>query len=93
MPVGWFDVIVNVVEVNVVQITAPLRQWALQKGAVGVQPELGHPFRFALHPGDLFDDVFIQPLTRLEDVVLGDAEAIFVIVEIDIKCSSHSFLS
>src|SRR5438552_76640 len=44
------------------------------------QPELGHPLRLVLHPGDLFDDLWAQASLGLEDELLRVKEAVLLLV-------------
>ena len=68
--VGRLDVVVDVVEVDAAHVPAPVGHGPAGELVVGLQPELAHPVRLALHPGHLLDDVLVQAALRLEDVVL-----------------------
>ena len=77
--VGGLDVVVDVVEVDLRHVAAPVGHRALLEVAVGLEPEVEHPVGLALHPRHLADDVLVQALLGLEDVVLVVAPAELVL--------------
>src|SRR5439155_24103021 len=70
MLLGSADVVVNVLEVDVVQDPAPLRQRACEEVVERLVPELAHPGRLVLVLGDRLDDLVRDAAARLEEVVL-----------------------
>src|SRR5690348_7377423 len=56
-PVGGSEVVVDVVEVDVGQVSSPLGHGSLDEVVVGSKPELSHPFRLFLHVRNLFDSL------------------------------------
>src|SRR5207249_4775958 len=68
---GGPDEVVDVVEVDVREVGAPPRHRTLHEVPVRLQPGLPHPLGLALEPGDLLDDLLVQPPLRREHVVCG----------------------
>ena len=60
--IGGFDVVVDVVEVEFGQISAPFRHRFLLEYLVGFQAILAHPIRLALDVAHLVDNFWIQTL-------------------------------
>ena len=67
-PLGGADEVVDVVEVDLVQIGAPLRNGAGEEVVERLEPELAHPLRLVLVLGDVLDELAAEALRRLEDV-------------------------
>jgi hypothetical protein len=67
---GRADVVVDVLEVDVVDVAAPLRQRARKEVVERLVAELPHPVRLVLVLRDRLDDLVIQPASGLEEVVL-----------------------
>ncbi len=73
---GGADEVVDVVEVDLVEIGAPLRHRAGEEVVERLQPEVAHPLRLVLVLGDVLDELAAEPLRRLVDVAgLGIVEA------------------
>jgi hypothetical protein len=77
---GRADVIEDVLEVDVVQVPAPLRQRAGQEVVERLVAELPHPVRLVLVRRDRVDQLVREAPAGLEEVVLGDVEAVFDLV-------------
>ncbi len=80
---GWADVVVDVLEVDVVQVPAPLRQRAREEVVERLVAELPHPVRLVLVLRDRLDDLVVQPAAGLEEIVLrlvGIREAVLALV-------------
>ena len=76
---GRLDVVEDVLEVDLRQVAAPLRQRAREEVVERAVPELPHPLRLVLVRGDRLDDLVVQAAARLEEVVLrlvGVGEAV-----------------
>ena len=71
---GRLDVVVDVVEVDCAEVTAPCRHRFGEEDVQTLVTEVAHPLRLALHLRDLFDDLVREALARLEDIVFGLAE-------------------
>ena len=65
-PVGGFDVVVDVVKVELRQIAAPLRHRLLLENLVCVEPILAHPVGFFLDVAHLIDDFLVQTFPGFE---------------------------
>src|SRR5690606_2893384 len=74
LTVGGAHVVVNLVEVQLRQVGAPVGHRLLTEDLQGPQADLGHPFGLLLQPGDLLDDLLIETLAGLEHVIGGIAE-------------------
>ena len=81
--VGGLDVVEDVVEVDARHVAAPPRHGSAPEALVGLEAEVAHPVRLALHPGHLADDRLAQALGGLEDVVLLVAPAELVAAEVE----------
>jgi hypothetical protein len=73
---GRLDVVVDVVEVDVGQVSAPHRQRPREEVVEAPVPELPHPVGLVLVGRDGVDQLVVDPAPRLEEVVLGDGEAV-----------------
>src|SRR5439155_3606417 len=67
---GRADVVVDVLEVDLVEVAAPLRQGTREEVVEGLVPELPHPVRLLLVFGDRLDDLVRDAAARLEEVGL-----------------------
>ena len=67
---GRADVVVDVLEVDVVQVPAPLRQLPGEEVVERLVPELAHPVGLVLVLGDRLDDLVRDSTAGLEEVVL-----------------------
>ena len=79
---GRLDVVEDVLEVDVVQVAAPLRQRAREEVVETLVPELAHPVGLVLVLGDRLDQLVREPATGLEEIVLrlvGVREAVLVL--------------
>ena len=70
---GRADVVVDVLEVDVVDVAAPLRQRARKEVVERLVAELPHPLRLVLVLRDRLDDLVVQPAAGLEEVVPGSS--------------------
>ncbi len=68
---GRSDVVVDALEVDVVQVPAPLRQRAREEVVERLVPELAHPVGLVLVLRYRLDDLVRDAATGLEEVVLG----------------------
>ena len=94
--VGRPQVIEDVLEVDHAEVCAPRRHRLLAEDLEGAKPELQHPLRLLLHPRDLLDDLWIQAALGLEDEVLGDGEAVLLLVigaNVDFRYCRHQATS
>ena len=74
-------VVEDVLEVDLVQVgRRPGGHRLLVEDVQRAQAELEHPLRLVLVGRDLLDDLAIQAALRLEDVLLGIAEAVLVVL-------------
>src|SRR5213076_1815558 len=73
---GRLDVVEDVVEVDVAQVAAPLRERTREEVVQALVPELAHPVRLVLVRRDRVDELVRHAAARLEEVVLGDGEAV-----------------
>src|SRR6185437_281060 len=80
------DVVVDIVEVNGAEVTAPGGHRALQEMIETLMAEVAHPLRFALELADLLDNLVRETLTRLEDVVFRLAKAPLILFEVAADC-------
>ncbi len=80
------DVVVDVVEVDVVEQATPTPRWngAPEEPLVGLEPEIEHPLRLALHPRHVSDHVLAEALLRLEGVIVLVVPTQLVGAEIDV---------
>ena len=79
---GRLDVVVDVVEVDTVEVTAPGWHRPAGEPLVRLQPEIQHPLRFVLHRGNGADHVIVEALFGLVGVVLLVTPAELVAAEI-----------
>jgi hypothetical protein len=77
---GRPDVVVDVLEVDAGEVAAPKRHRACLEVLERLQAEVAHPLRLVLVLGDRRDDLARKPPLGLEEVVLGIAEAVAVLV-------------
>src|SRR5207248_2553839 len=70
------DVVEDVLEVDVAEVAAPLRQRPREEVVEALVPELPHPVRLVLVRGDRVDQLVAEAPAGLEEVVLGDGEAV-----------------
>jgi hypothetical protein len=77
---GRADVIEDVVEVDLVQVPAPLGQRTGEEVVERLVAELPHPVGLVLVRGDRVDQLVREPAPGLEEVVLGDVEAVLDLV-------------
>ncbi|MCG3121557.1 MAG: hypothetical protein ALAOOOJD_04712 [bacterium] len=75
------DIIMNVVEVEIVQVAAPLRHGAFHKMIQRFQTDVAHPFRFLFVFGNLFDNAPAQAFAAFEDVFFRIGKAVFIIID------------
>src|ERR671917_2148580 len=76
------DVVVDLLEVQVREVAAPLRGRLLEERLERLEPVLEHPLRLVLVLGDHGDDLRVYPLARgPEEVLLGIVESVLVLVE------------
>src|SRR5215210_3087270 len=76
------DVVVDLIEVQVVQVAAPLRGRLLVERLESLQPKLEHPLGLVLVLGDHGDDLRVDALPGgLEEVFLRVPETVLVLVE------------
>src|SRR5207253_3164679 len=73
---GRLDVVEDVVEVDVAEIAAPLGQRSREEVVEALVPELAHPVRLVLVRRDRVDELVRHTAARLEEIVLGDGEAV-----------------
>ena len=71
----WLNVVIDIVEVNARQISAPGWHWTFHKMFQALEAELPHPTGFALHFGDLFNDLTVKSFLGLECIVFGYMES------------------
>src|SRR6058998_3328766 len=67
---GRADVVVDVLEIDVVQVSAPLRQRPCEEVVERLVTELAHPGRLVLVLRDRLDDLVRDAAARLEEIVL-----------------------
>ena len=77
---GRLDVVEDVVEVDLGDVAAPRGQRARVEVVERLVPELAHPVRLVLVRGDRVDELVREPAAGLEEVVLGDVEAVLDLV-------------
>src|SRR4029077_11170424 len=90
------EVIEDVLEVDHAQVRAPGGHRLLAEDLERAEPLCQHPLGLLLHPRDLFDDLWVQAALGLEDVVLGDEEAVLLLViraDVDFGNSGHQLAS
>jgi hypothetical protein len=76
------DVVVDLVEVQVREVAAPLRGRPVQERLERLEPVLQHPLRLVLVPGDHGNDLRVYTLPRgPEEVILRIVESELVLVE------------
>jgi hypothetical protein len=63
---GRLDVVEDVLEVDVVQVAAPLRQRTREEVVEALVPELAHPVRLVLVLGDRLDQLVREPRPDLK---------------------------
>jgi hypothetical protein len=73
---GRLDVVEDVLEVDVAEIAAPLGQRPREEVIEALVAELAHPVRLLLVRRDRVDELVRDAAARLEEVVLGDGEAV-----------------
>ena len=73
---GRLDVVEDVVEVDLAEIAAPLGHRAGIEIVEALVPELAHPVRLVLVRRDRVHELVRDAAPRLEEVVLGDGEAV-----------------
>ena len=85
LPLGGLEVVVDVVEVDVGHVRGePLEHRLALEALQRVEPELRHPLRLVLLPGDVADDGLVEALLGRVDVVVGAVvPAELVLAEID----------
>src|SRR5439155_15493654 len=80
---GRADVVIDVLEVDLVQVAAPLREGTREEVVERLVAELAHPVRLVLVLGDRLDNLVGDAASGLEEVVLGlvrVGEAVLVLV-------------
>ena len=90
------DVVEDVLEIEVIEVTAPARQRLGLEDLQRLEPKLPHPVGLVLDRRDLFDDLDVEPLAAGEDVVVGRVvEPVLVIADRDVGLgvSGHVGLS
>src|SRR5690606_26890814 len=89
---GGTHVVIDLVEIQVGQVRAPVGHRLLAEDLQGPQADLRHPLGLLLHPGDLLDDLFAQTLARLEHIIRGVAETppLFVIGVKVLQLAGHT---
>ena len=75
------DIIHQVVQVKIGNIRSPIGHRALLKMFKALEPVIQHPFRFALHRGNLADNFLIQPFLGFEDRNIRILKGISLIVQ------------
>src|SRR5690606_20948951 len=75
------DEVVDVVEVDTAEISAPRGHWLAEEDFVCLQAILRHPCRLVLHLANLAHDVGVQTLLTLESIeVIRVAETVFLLI-------------
>jgi len=77
---GRLDVVVDRLEVDLAEIATPGRHRPGEEVVERVVAELPHPVGLVLVRGDRLDELVRQPLAGLEEVVLGNVEAVLLLV-------------
>ena len=72
---GGLDVVVDLIELDVGEVAAPVGQGPLPEVVQGLEADGAHPLRLLLHPGDLFHHFLREAALGLEYVLLGVVEA------------------
>ena len=67
---GGLYIKVNLIEIKVLQGRPPVWHRSLQEVLEGLQAELKHPLRLALHARNIFNNFAVQTLLRLERIVI-----------------------
>src|SRR5579864_4470387 len=70
----WLDIVIDIVKVNVRQISAPGWHRTFLEEIQALEAEVAHPTGFALHLGDLLNDLSCQPFFGLECIIFGYME-------------------
>ena len=78
---GGADEVLDVVEVDVVELGAPGRHRLAAEELVALQPQVEHPLRLALQPGDVGDDLRGQATLRRRAGNIGIGPAPLVATE------------
>src|SRR5205823_13424079 len=73
---GRLDVVEDVLEVDVAEVAAPLRQRPREEVVEALVAELPHPVRLVLVRRDRVDELMRESAPGLEEIVLGDREAV-----------------
>src|SRR5207245_6025485 len=74
------EVVEDVLEVDHREVRAPRGHGLLAEDLERAETHLRHPLRLLLHPRDLLDDLGVQAALGLEDVLLGNEEAVLLLV-------------
>ncbi|MMZ62849.1 hypothetical protein D1872_250750 [compost metagenome] len=85
------NIVLNIVKIQLIQISAPTRERHLFELFQGFQPEVQHPFRFFLNTGNFRDDFAGQAFPRLENRLVLIPEAIFILFQLR-RLLSHAAL-
>src|SRR5439155_12211709 len=96
LALGRLQVVEDVLEVDHREVGAPVRHRLLAEDLQGAEPELRHPLGLLLHPGDLLDDLLVEPALGLEDELLGVEEAVLLLVVVayvDLRYGRHYLTS
>src|SRR6185437_10190701 len=70
------DVVEDVVEIDLVQVAAPLRHRTRIEIVEAAMAKLAHPVRLILVRRDRIDKLMRKAPPRLEEIVLGDGKAV-----------------
>src|SRR6185312_14845771 len=90
------EVIEDVLEVDHREVRAPRGHGLLAEDLERAEAQLRHPLRLLLHPRDLLDDLRVQAALGLEHVLLGDEEAVLLLVigaDVDFRYGGHQATS
>src|SRR5439155_7488765 len=86
------QVIEDIFEVDLGQVSrGPGRHRLLAEDVERAQAELEHPFGFLLERRNLLDDLRIESATRLERVLFGVAEPVFVVLGEILRFNGHGW--